>query len=112
MDERGRSLQAQLQFLERNGRALEELVARMLRVREEQAAFLGGFARSLQDAGAQESSAALGQCLSGLGDSAQRLALETHDVLLQRPEAEVLQLLAQIQDWGIVPVKVSERVED
>lgn len=107
MDERGRSLQSQLQFLERNGRALEELVAKMLRVREEQAAYLGGFARSLQDAGAQETSTAVAQCLVSLGESAQRLALETHDVLLQRPEAEVLLTLAHIQDWGVVPMKVA-----
>lgn len=105
-DERGRSLQAQLQFMERNGRALEELVAKMLRVREEQESFFTGFARALQDVGAQEESPELAQCLTSLGDCGQKLAAETHDVMLQRPEPEVLLTLAYIQDWGIVPMKV------
>lgn len=106
MDEKGKSLQAQLQFMERNGRALEELIAKMLRVREEQESFLAGFARSLQDMGAQEDSREIAQCLTSLGECGGKLATETHDVMLQRPESEMLLTLTQIQDWGVVPMKV------
>ncbi|GAB9475090.1 hypothetical protein Gpo141_00012195 [Globisporangium polare] len=105
MDEKGKSLQAQLQFMERNGRALEELIAKMLRVREEQESFLAGFARSLQDMGAQEDSREIAQCLTSLGECGGKLATETHDVMLQRPESEMLLTLTQIQDWGVVPMK-------
>jgi hypothetical protein len=106
MDDLGKRVQAQLQFMERNGRALEELIAKMLRMREEQEGFLHGFAKALQDIGAQEDSKELAQCLLSLGDCGQRLASETHDVMLQRPEGEMLLALTQIQDWGIVPMKV------
>uniref|UniRef100_K3X4A2 BAR domain-containing protein n=1 Tax=Globisporangium ultimum (strain ATCC 200006 / CBS 805.95 / DAOM BR144) TaxID=431595 RepID=K3X4A2_GLOUD len=105
MDDLGKRVQAQLQFMERNGRALEELIAKMLRMREEQEGFLHGFAKALQDIGAQEDSKELAQCLLSLGDCGQRLASETHDVMLQRPEGEMLLALTQIQDWGIVPMK-------
>lgn len=106
MDEKGKSLQAQLQFMERNGHALEELVAKMLRAREEQESFLAAFARSLQDMGAQEDSSEIAQCLTSLGECGGKLAAETHDVMLQRPEGEMLLTLTQIQDWGVVPMKV------
>ncbi|KUF93068.1 hypothetical protein AM588_10008877 [Phytophthora nicotianae] len=56
MEQRGRTFAAQLQFMERNGRALEELVAKMMKAREEQEAFLGSFAKSLEDIAAQEES--------------------------------------------------------
>ncbi|KAG6598189.1 FAM92 protein [Phytophthora cinnamomi] len=105
MEPRGRSLQAQLQFMERNGRALEELVARMLKAREEQEAFLGAFAKSLEDIAAQEECAPLAQCLGSLGECGQRLASESHDVMLLRPETEILQVVTQIQDWAVVPMK-------
>lgn len=112
MDEKaGKSLQAQLQFMERNGRALEELIAKMMRVREEQESFLVGFARSLQDMGAQEDSKEIARCLASLGESGGKLATETHDVMLQRPEGEMLLTLTQIQDWGVVPMKVRVHVE-
>jgi hypothetical protein len=106
MEQRGRSLQAQLQFMERNGRALEELVAKMMKAREEQEAFLGTFAKSLEDIAAQEECAPLAQCLGSLGESGQKLASESHDVMLLRPETEILQVVTQIQDWAIVPMKV------
>lgn len=106
MGQRERSLQAQLQFMERNGRALEELVAKMMKVREEQEAFLGAFARSLEDIAAQEECAPLARCLGSLGECGQKLATESHDVMLLRPETEILQVVTQIQDWAIVPMKV------
>ncbi|KAE8886655.1 hypothetical protein PF005_g1858 [Phytophthora fragariae] len=105
MEQRGRSLQAQLQFMERNGRALEELVARMMKAREEQEAFLGAFAKSLEDIAAQEECAPLAQCLGSLGECSHKLASESHDVMLLRPETEILQVVTQIQDWAIVPMK-------
>ncbi|TMW57377.1 hypothetical protein Poli38472_003302 [Pythium oligandrum] len=105
MDERGRQWQTQLQFMERNGKALEELVARMLRIREEQEAFHRSFTKSMQDMGALEETKALAQCFNALGDSGLKMANETHDVMMQRPETEILQVLTQIQDWGIVPMK-------
>lgn len=106
MDERGRGLQARVQFMERNGRALEELTAKMLRAREEQEAFLTGFGKGMQDVAAQEDSRALAACFAALAESGQKLASETHEVLLQRPEAEILHNITQVQDWGIVPIKV------
>lgn len=105
-DERGRALAARVQFMERNGRALEELTARMLRAREEQEAFLALFGRGMQDVAAQEDHSALGDCWAALAESGRRLASETHDVLLQRPETEILHSISQVQDWGVVPVKV------
>lgn len=111
MDEKSKSLQTQLQFMERNGKALEELIAKMLRVREEQESFFHGFSRSLQDIGAQEDSRELAQCLLSLGDCGQKMAAETHGVMLQRPEGEMLLTLTQIQDWGVVPMKVGVLVE-
>lgn len=109
MDERGRQFQTQLQFIERNGKALEELIAKMLRVREEQEVFLGAFARSMSDIGAQEGWAPLAQCFTSVGDSGRQLVQETHEVMLQRPEPEMLLMLTQIQDWGVVPIKVRAR---
>ncbi|KAK1941633.1 hypothetical protein P3T76_006697 [Phytophthora citrophthora] len=105
--ERGR-LAAQLQFMERNARALEELVARMMKAREEQEAFLGVFAKSLEDIAAQEEWAPLAQCLGGLGECGQTLVSESHDVMMLRPETEILQVVTQIQDWAIVPMKVRD----
>jgi hypothetical protein len=110
MDERGRQLTAQLQFMERNGRALEELVAKMLHIREEEEAFLGVFAKTLQDVAAQEDNKTIAQSLQSLGSSSAKLASETHDTVMQRAEPEILQVLAQIQDWGIVPMKVRHRI--
>ncbi|KAL4136721.1 hypothetical protein KRP22_000248 [Phytophthora ramorum] len=105
MEQRGRSLQAALQFMERNGRALEELVARMLKAREEQETFLGAFAKSLEDIAAQEECTPLAQVLESLGDCGQKLASESHDIMMLRPETEILQVVTQIQDWAIVPMK-------
>ncbi|KAG7393512.1 hypothetical protein PHYPSEUDO_007349 [Phytophthora pseudosyringae] len=105
MEQRGRTLAAQLQFMERNGRALEELVAKMMKAREEQETFLGAFAKSLEDIAAQEECAPLAQCLGSLGESGQKLASESHDVMMLRPETEILQVVTQIQDWAIVPMK-------
>eukprot|EP00644_Phytophthora_capsici_P008068 jgi/Phyca11/20153/fgenesh1_pg.PHYCAscaffold_58_\ len=102
--ERGR-LTAQLQFMEHNARALEELVARMMKAREEQEAFLGVFAKSLEDIAAQEEWPPLAQCLGGLGECGQTLVSESHDVMMLRPETEILQVVTQIQDWAIVPMK-------
>ncbi|KAG2531981.1 hypothetical protein JM18_001491 [Phytophthora kernoviae] len=106
---RGRSLQAQLQFMERNGRALEELVAKTLKAREEQENFLNGFAKSLEDIAAQEGFQPLAKCLGSLGECGQRLVNESHDVMLLRPESEILQTVTQIQDWAIVPMKDREK---
>lgn len=106
MDERGRTLQARVQFMERNGRALEELTAKMLRAREEQESFLGVFSKSLQDVAAQEDCRSLSSCFAALSESGQKLASDTHDVMLQRPEAEILHNISQVQDWGIIPIKV------
>ncbi|RLN93099.1 hypothetical protein BBJ28_00018804 [Nothophytophthora sp. Chile5] len=105
MDQRGRRLQAQLQFMERNGRALEELVAKTLRAREEQESFLGVFAKTLEDIAAQEEFPPLAQCLGSLGECGQKLVSESHDVMLLRPESEILLAVTQIQDWAIVPMK-------
>ncbi|EEY61262.1 uncharacterized protein PITG_01525 [Phytophthora infestans T30-4] len=105
MEHRGRTLAAQLQFMERNGRALEELVAKMMKAREEQEAFLGSFAKSLEDIAAQEECAPLAQCLGSLGECSQKLVSESHDVMMLRPETEILQVVTQIQDWAIVPMK-------
>ncbi|KAG7401217.1 hypothetical protein PHYBOEH_002401 [Phytophthora boehmeriae] len=104
-EQRGRSLQAQLQFMERNGRALEELVAKTLKAREEQETFLTGFAKSLEDIAAQEGFQPLAKCLGSLGECGQKLVTESHDVMLLRPESEILQTVTQIQDWAIVPMK-------
>lgn len=111
MEQRGRTLQAQLQFMERNGRALEELVAKMMKAREEQETFLGAFAKSLEDIAAQEEFAPLAQCLGNLGECGQKLASESHDVMMLRPETEILQVVTQIQDWAIVPMKVRGQKE-
>ncbi|ETK96525.1 hypothetical protein F441_00805 [Phytophthora nicotianae CJ01A1] len=105
MEQRGRTFAAQLQFMERNGRALEELVAKMMKAREEQEAFLGSFAKSLEDIAAQEECEPLAQCLGSLGECGQKLVSESHDVMMLRPEMEVLQVVTQIQDWAIVPMK-------
>ncbi|KAG4231039.1 hypothetical protein PC116_g20682 [Phytophthora cactorum] len=105
MEQRGRTLAAQLQFMERNGRALEELVAKIMKAREDQEAFLGAFARSLEDIAAQEECAPLAQCLGNLGECGQKLVSESHDVMMLRPETEILQVVTQIQDWAIVPMK-------
>ncbi|KAL7680986.1 hypothetical protein Plhal304r1_c060g0146001 [Plasmopara halstedii] len=99
------ALAAQLQFMEHNGRALEDLVAKMMKAREEQEAFLGTFAQSLEDIAAQEECTPLAQCLENLGKCGQMLARESHDVMMLRPETEILQVLARIQDWAIVPMK-------
>ncbi|OWY94400.1 hypothetical protein PHMEG_00035889 [Phytophthora megakarya] len=105
MEQRGRTLAAQLQFMERNSRALEELVAKMLKAREEQETFLVAFAKSVEDIAAQEECTGLAKCLGSLGESGQKLASESHDVMMLRPETEILQVVTQIQDWAIVPMK-------
>ncbi|RLN74182.1 hypothetical protein BBJ28_00019899 [Nothophytophthora sp. Chile5] len=112
MDQRGRRLQAQLQFMERNGRALEELAAKTLRAREEQESFLGVFAKTLEEIAAQEEFPPLAQCLGSLGECGQRLVSESHDVMLLRPESEILLAVTQIQDWAIVPMKVYCRLAE
>ncbi|DBA02464.1 TPA: hypothetical protein N0F65_008678 [Lagenidium giganteum] len=106
MDEKGRALAAHVQFLERNVKALEELVAKLIRMREEQEQFFSGvFTKSMEDVAAQEDCAPLAQCFTHLADASKKLAVDTHDVMLKRPEPEILQTLAQIQDWGIVPMR-------
>ncbi|GLE06315.1 hypothetical protein PINS_up015562 [Pythium insidiosum] len=105
MDEHGKRLQGQLLFVEANIKALEELVAKMLRLREEQENFHYTFAKMLSDMSATEDAKPLAQCLFSLSESGTKMARDTHDVMLQRPEPEILQVLTQIQDWGVVPLK-------
>ncbi|KAJ0402130.1 hypothetical protein P43SY_000445 [Pythium insidiosum] len=105
MDEHGKRLQGRLQFVETNIKALEELVAKMLRLREEQESFHYTFAKTLSDVSATEDAKPLAQCLFKLSESSTKMAKDTHDVMLQRPEPEILQVLTQIQDWGVVPLK-------
>lgn len=106
MDERGKYLLGQLQFMERNVKALEEVVAKMLRIREEQENFNNVFAKSMHDIGAMEEAKSLAHCFNSLGDCGTTLVQDTHDIMIVRPEVEILQVLTQIQDWGVVPMKV------
>ncbi|TDH72297.1 uncharacterized protein CCR75_003441 [Bremia lactucae] len=105
LEQRSRLLAAQLQIFERNGRTLTELIAKMLKAREEQETILLAFAKSFEDIAAQEECAPLAHCLGSLGDCGQKLANESHEVMMLRPEKEILQVIAQIQEWAIVPMK-------
>jgi hypothetical protein len=107
MDEKGKRIQAQIQFMERNVKALEELVTKMVRIREAQEAFYVQFSKGMQDIGAQEDFSPLSQCFGVMADSCKKLNTETHEIMIQRPEEGIMQMLTQIQDWGITPMKVS-----
>ncbi|CAI5732791.1 unnamed protein product [Hyaloperonospora brassicae] len=105
MARRGRTLQAQVEFMERTGQAIEELVVKMMKAHEEQETYLVAFAASLEDVAAHETCAPLAKCLEALRECGQSLVRESHDVMMTRPETEILEVVAQMNDWAVTPMK-------
>ncbi|CAI5744028.1 unnamed protein product [Peronospora destructor] len=84
MEERGRYVSTQLQLMECTGRV---------------------FAKSLEDIAVQEDNAPLAKCLETLSECGQQMTIACHNVMIKRPETEILEVLNQIQDYAIVPMK-------
>lgn len=106
MDASLEDIRAQVQFTERNIRILEETVIKMIRKREDSQQFLQVLSENMHNVAAQEHCPELNQCITELAESFRVFGEKTNVVMTQRPEAHILQVLTQIQDWGVVPMKV------
>uniref|UniRef100_A0AAV1TA30 BAR domain-containing protein n=1 Tax=Peronospora matthiolae TaxID=2874970 RepID=A0AAV1TA30_9STRA len=103
--ERTRTLQLQLEFVERAGHAVEELVQKMKKAHAEQETFLLAFTASLEDLAAQETCEPLAKCLEDLRECGQSLVRESHDVMMVRPDAEILEVVTQVNELAVTPMK-------
>ncbi|CAH0491769.1 unnamed protein product [Peronospora farinosa] len=106
MDERGHDLQTQLELMECTGRVVHDLVAKLLTTYKEQEEFHTLFANRLKDIAIQQKDATLVvKCFEELSKCSHQMAMECHNIMIQRPEREVLHVWNQIQKYVIVPMK-------
>ncbi|CAH0476451.1 unnamed protein product [Peronospora belbahrii] len=103
-------LQTQLEVIERNGRVLEAIIEKMIAIRMKQETFLHEFAKSMNDLAIHEDCVSLAKCLGELSECGQKMENDCHDIMIERPEMEIVQIWTQIQEWGIGPMK--KLVED
>ena len=107
-DEKGGFLNAHLEFFERNVSMLQNEVTKWMHAHEKTEQYLKGFRTTLESIAAQEPFEPLGVSLREMAKSADALNEATHDVVCERPEKQLLSMLAQIQHQAIVPIKVRE----
>nr|CCA24031.1 conserved hypothetical protein [Albugo laibachii Nc14] len=105
MDFDPEQIRTQMHVAERNLKVLEESIVKMIRIREDTQQFMQDFATSMSNIGAEEYDAAMSHCIQSLGSSVSNVSKQTSDIMLHRPQSHILQVLTQIQDWGIVPIQ-------
>ena len=110
MDFDPEQIRTQMHVAERNLKVLEESIVKMIRIREDTQQFMQDFATSMSNIGAEEYDAAMSHCIQSLGSSVPNVSKQTSDIMLHRPQSHILQVLTQIQDWGIVPIQVNRTI--
>ena len=108
-DEKGQFLFAHVEFFERNVLMLQQEVSKWMQAHEKAEQYLKGFKKTMESIAAQESFKPLGESLRAIANAAESLTETTHDVMCERPETQLLSMLAQIQLQAIVPIKVHRR---
>lgn len=90
---------------------LQEEITKWMRGHEKEEQYLQGFKSVMERIAAQEAFAPLGDSLRAMAKSAQILNESTHEVVCERPEKQLLSMLAQVQYQAIVPIKVRKQVK-
>jgi hypothetical protein len=105
LDERSKYLWSAVQLMERNLRVIEEQIQISVKFRESRDAYVAKMANAFEACAAQEAFPTLQKSLLTLAEASKTLSLETHEMLVLRPEQHAIVQLTQIQDWGLVPIK-------
>lgn len=105
-DEKGQFLSAHVEFFERNVSMLQSEITKWMQAHEKAEQHLKGFKNVMDNIAAQEPFAPLGDSLRAMAQSANTLNETTHQIVCERPEKQLLSMLAQIQYQAIVPIKV------
>ncbi|CAK4702734.1 hypothetical protein LEN26_009034 [Aphanomyces euteiches] len=105
LDERTAYLWNAVQVLERNVKIMEDSIRQTIVFREQRDAHAAKVARALDDCASHEGVPSLQRAFASYADATRTLSVDTHELLVVRPEQLAMVELAQIQDWAIVPMK-------
>lgn len=105
VDERGAFLNDQVEFFERNVVVLGKQISNWMAAHSSGSLNMDGFGQAMLSMSAHEVYVDLANAFQTMADSTAKLNQETHEIMSERSKDKLLNMLVQIQNDAIDPVK-------